>query len=144
VKDLFGSVDPDIKADAAIWAGVALCLRIIAFLLLVGHGWLNVIGKKGLLDEYSRMGLTNTTLTSQIIGIYEIVAGFLILVKPLKLFIFILLVWKIVSECFYPHWEVFEWIERGGSYCTILALYFFTDKIQIKNIFALNRVSVGA
>ena len=97
-----------------------------------------------MLDEYSRIGLTNTALTAQIIGIYEIVAGLLILVKPFKLLILILLVWKIVSELFYPHWEIFEWIERGGSYCTLLALYFIADKIQLRSIFALKRVSVGA
>jgi hypothetical protein len=28
------------------------------------------------------------------------------------------------TELFYPHWEVFEWIERGGSYGTLLALFF--------------------
>jgi len=144
VKDLFKPIDPDIKANSATWVSVSICLRIVAFLLLAGHGWLNVIGKKGLLDEYSRVGLTNTMLTAQVIGFYEIVAGLLILVKPFKSFIFILLVWKILSELFYPHWEVFEWIERGGSYCTLLALFFITDKIHLKNIFAVGRVSVGA
>jgi len=141
-KNLFRPIEPDIKADAAIWASVSFILRIVGFLLLAGHGWLNIIGKKGLLDEYNRLGLTNTALTAQIIGVYEISAGLLIMGKPFKIFIIIILVWKIVSELFYPHWEVFEWIERGGSYCTLLALYLIAEKIQLKNIFAVNRVSV--
>jgi hypothetical protein len=28
------------------------------------------------------------------------------------------------SELFYPHYEFFEWVERGGSYGTMLALWF--------------------
>jgi hypothetical protein len=30
------------------------------------------------------------------------------------------------SELFYPHWEVFEFVERGGSYAAILALWVLT------------------
>jgi len=144
IKDLFKPIEPDVKADAATLWGLFLILRIILFLLLAGHGWLNIIGKKSLLDEYSRIGLANTTLTAQIIGVYEITAAAFILVKPFKIFIIITLVWKMLSELFYPHWEVFEWIERGGSYCTLLALCFIAEKIQLKNIFTVNRVSVGA
>jgi hypothetical protein len=36
----------------------------------------------------------------------------------------VLLVWKMGTELFYPHWEAFEWMERGGSYGAILALWF--------------------
>jgi len=29
---------------------------------------------------------------------------------------------------FYPHYEIFEWIERGGSYGVLLALWFITKE----------------
>ena len=34
-----------------------------------------------------------------------------------------LLIWKIGTELFYPHLELFEWIERAGSYGSLLALW---------------------
>jgi hypothetical protein len=33
------------------------------------------------------------------------------------------------SELFYPHYEFFEWVERGGSYGAIIALWFALDKV---------------
>jgi len=50
--------------------------------------------------------------------------GVMVLIKPLKSVVLVFLVWKMGTELFYPHWEVFEWIERGGSYGTLLALWF--------------------
>jgi hypothetical protein len=38
-----------------------------------------------------------------------------------------LLIWKMASEFFYPHYELFEWVERGGSYGTLIALWFAID-----------------
>ena len=32
-----------------------------------------------------------------------------------------------ISELFYPHYELIEWIERGGSYGVLLALWFALD-----------------
>jgi hypothetical protein len=47
-------------------------------------------------------------------------------------------IWKITSEFFYPHYELFEWVERGGSYGALLALWFALDNRPYpvrKNIF---------
>jgi hypothetical protein len=32
------------------------------------------------------------------------------------------------SEIFYPQYTLFEWIERGGSYGSLLALWLVTEK----------------
>jgi len=112
---------------------VILCLRITACLLLVGHGWLNLIGKKGLLGQYESIGFKDPILLSYIIGIIEIACGaYFIAVRPLHRFILLLFIWKIGSELFYPQWEILEWVERGGSYGILLSLYFAVRKTYLE------------
>jgi hypothetical protein len=100
-----------------------LCLRIIVFLLLLGHGWLNLIGKKGLLLQYEHLGFSHPAATALYAGLFEILAAIAILVRPVRPLLLALLVWKAGTELLYPHWELFEWVERGGSYGSLLALW---------------------
>jgi hypothetical protein len=120
----FTRMDPDIHVDEKTRARVAGCLRIIVFLLLLGHGWLNLIEKKGLLGQYTALGFSNPASIARSAGIFEIIAACSVLIRPFAPLLLVFLVWKIVSEFFYPHYEAFEWIERGGSYGCILALWF--------------------
>jgi len=103
---------------------VTTCLRFVVFFLFIGHGWLNIIDKQGLINQYTMLGFANPAKTAQIIGICEIIAGLGVLIRPIRSFVMVLFIWKIASELFYPHYELFEWIERGGSYGSILALWF--------------------
>jgi hypothetical protein len=121
----FKQMSPNIHADAKKIAQVALCLRIVVFLLLIGHGWLNLIHKKGLIEQYTRLGFSNPFEIARTVGLFEIISAFAILIKPLAPVLLLLLLWKAASELYYPHYEIFEWIERGGSYGSLLALYFF-------------------
>jgi hypothetical protein len=66
-------------------------------------------------------------VTALTIGIVEINAEFLIWIFPYRPLILAIFIWKISSELFYPHYELFEWIERGGSYGVLLALWFALD-----------------
>jgi len=128
IKGFFVKINPVSNADAAILSKVALCLRIVVFLLFAGHGWLNLIDKKALLSQYSSLGFSDPSNVAQIAGIFEIAAACFVLIKPVRSVLIFLFVWKAVSELFYPHWEIFEWIERGGSYGSILALWFVTER----------------
>jgi hypothetical protein len=98
-------------------------LKIVVFLLLLGHGWLNFTEKTGLVSQYSNIGFANPLLTAQLVGIFEMAAAIIVLYRPIGSILIVLLVWKMGTELFYPHWELFEWIERGGSYGAILALF---------------------
>jgi len=112
--------------------GIAVkCLKVIVFLLIIGHGWLNLIEKKGLMGQYSSLGFSNPAQTAQIVGIFELLLAISLLIKPIRPVVFVLLVWKMGTELFYPHWELFEWIERGGSYGTILALWFALPRFSL-------------
>jgi hypothetical protein len=104
---------------------VLIILRLIASSFFIGHGLLNLLGKKGLIDQYQTLGFNNPIIVSYIVGTIEVAAGGLFLiVRPLAPFILFFLIGKMGTELFYPQWEIFEWIERGGSYGVLLALLF--------------------
>jgi uncharacterized membrane protein HdeD (DUF308 family) len=124
IKSWFTPINPDTELNPKTMATVITCLKVVVFLLLTGHGWLNIIEKKGLVGQYTSLGFTNPGKTAQIVGVLEILAGLVVLVKPLRSVLVIFLIWKVTSELFYPHYEIFEWVERGGSYGCILALIF--------------------
>ncbi len=97
-------------------------LQVVVFLLLLGHGWLNLIEKKGLLDQYASLGLPAVAM-ARWVGLLEVLAALLVLVKPIRPLLLLFFGWKMLSEMFYPNYGLFEWIERGGSYGAILALW---------------------
>lgn len=112
---------------------IILCLKLTAFLLLAGHGWLNLIEKKGLLAQYASLGFSDVHLAARIAGLFEIAAAIVIVIRPLRPLVMLLFIWKMGTELFYPTWEIFEWIERGGSYGTLLALWFALGQINKKH-----------
>jgi uncharacterized membrane protein YphA (DoxX/SURF4 family) len=126
-------VDAYPQPDKARFNRVVLCLRVVVFLLLLGHGWLNWIEKKGLLTQYAALGFSNPAAVAHAVGIFEMISAVALLIKPVRPLLLVLLIWKIGTELFYPHHEVFEWIERGGSYGSLLALWLalsYTDHLK--------------
>ncbi len=101
-----------------------ICLRFTALLLLAGHGWLNLIGKKGLLAQYTSLGFQQTQQVGFTAGLIEVIAALFIFIRPTRPLLLLFLLWKIGTELFYPQYKFFEWVERGGSYGTLLALWF--------------------
>lgn len=132
IKDWFARISPNQLTDEKTLAIATTCLRVVVFMLLAGHGWLNLIEKKGLLSQYASLGFSNPVQVAHIAGIFEIVGAAVVLVRPLRPILIALLVWKIGTELFYPHWEIFEWIERGGSYGSILALLFMLPHTSVR------------
>jgi hypothetical protein len=111
------------KPDATAFARVILCLRVVVFLVLLGHGWLNWIEKKGLLAQYTALGFPHPVNTAHIVGLFEMIAALAILIRPARSLLLALLLWKIGTELFYPRYELFEFIERAGSFGSLLALW---------------------
>lgn len=129
-RQLFVRIDPNAAVEAKTIKNVFTCLKVVGFLLLMGHGWLNLIQKKGLLTQYASLGFTHPARVAQFAGVFEIAAALVVLIKPIRSVLLIFIVWKISSELLYPHYEVFEWIERGGSYGTLIALYLATKQVS--------------
>ncbi len=132
IKAWFTPISPDRQWDEKAMAKATTVLKIVVFLLLTGHGWLNLVEKKGIMGQYSALGFSNPANVAHIVGIFEVVAACIVLVKPIRAMLIALLVWKIGTELFYPHWELFEWIERSGSYGAILALWFILPRTSIQ------------
>jgi uncharacterized membrane protein YphA (DoxX/SURF4 family) len=124
IRGWFSPLHPDVIIDKSTLANIIVCLRVVVFLLLIGHGCLNLIEKPAIMNQYTALGFTNPANAARIVGLFELLAGCMVLIKPIRPVLFAILVWKMGSELFYPHWELFEWVERGGSYGAILALWF--------------------
>jgi hypothetical protein len=146
IKKLFTLIDPNIQPDAKTMTRVITALKAVVFLLLAGHGWLNLIEKKSLIGQYTMIGFSNPGGAAQLIGALEIAAAIIVLVKPVRPILIIFLVWKMASELLYPHYELFEWVERGGSYGCILALWYAlgaqkvsSESIDISDYLAKNK-----
>jgi hypothetical protein len=139
-KQLFIPINPAEEVSAETMENVSHCLKVVVFLLLMGHGWLNIIEKKALLNQYASLGFLHPAKVAIFAGVFEIAAACTILIKPFRSLLLLLFIWKISSELFYPHYEVFEWIERGGSYGSILALWFVIKQAPSSSISSLKKL----
>jgi hypothetical protein len=131
-RPLWSRLDAHPQPDKARLNRVITCLRVVVFLLLLGHGWLNWIEKKGVLAQYSSLGFSDPIKVAHIVGIVEMLSALALLIKPVRPLLLALFIWKMGTELFYPHWELFEWVERGGSYGSLLALWLALSKTPAK------------
>src|SRR3569833_295328 len=115
LKGLFTRVNPNIELPAETLPKVVTCLKVIVFLLLAGHGWLNLIEKKGLMSQYTSLGFSNPAFVAHLAGAFEVAAAVSVLIKPIRSVLLVFFVWKVATELLYPHWEAFEFIGRGGG-----------------------------
>ena len=123
IKDWFAKMQPATNITEKEFAVIVKSLELFGFMLLLGHGWLNLLLKQSLLNQYNHLGFSNPVQVAQIVGSLEIIAAISIIINPVKPLIFFLFIWKMASELLYPHYGIFEWIERGGSYGVLLALW---------------------
>src|SRR3569833_238015 len=75
IKSWFSMARPKDETDAKTLTTITICLRVIVFLLLIGHGWLNLMEKKGIMGQYASLGFTNPANVAHIAGLFEILAG---------------------------------------------------------------------
>jgi hypothetical protein len=122
---------------------VSGCLRIVVCLLLAGHGWLNMIEKAALIKQYTALGFSNPAGVASLVGAVEIAAALLVLIKPLRPVLLVLFCWKMATELLYPNYAMFEWIERAGSYGSLLALYILTPKQMRVHITGSDTENIG-
>lgn len=109
-------------------------LQCFAFLLLLGHGWLHLIEKHSLVVQYASLGLGDPQVICRFVGLIEVLDAFFILFKPVGPVILALAVWKMASELLYPQYELVEWIERGGSYAVLMALWLLSRQTSTDSL----------
>lgn len=109
--------------------GFEFILRLSLFSLLAGHGSLALFKLSPLLfNHLNFLGLAVNLEQLQVIGLIEILLGFLVFFKPRALIlIFFVLIWKLAWEMIFPFAgkpiDILETIERMGDY-VIPALLF--------------------
>jgi len=124
----FEPLKPVDKLDDMSIDRVQKWMQVFGCLLLLGHGWLNLMGKEALLYQYGAIGFSNPLQVAQIIGTIECIGAVLILVRPTQAVVLTLVIWKMTSETIYPTYELLEWIERGGSYAVLLGLWIIINR----------------
>ena len=87
-KGWFSLIYADTPIDSKTSKKVTAALRVVVFLLFIGHGWLNLIEKKGIMGQYSSLGFSNPAQVAHIVGIFEIMAACTILIRPFRPLIF--------------------------------------------------------
>jgi hypothetical protein len=114
------------------------CLRVFGFMLLFGHGSLNLMEKQALLQHYAALGFSNSVNIAKMAGAFEIAGAFLVLIRPTKNVVLILLIWKVAIELLHPVYGVFEWVERAGSYSILLSLWILVrSQPRLNNLFSI-------
>lgn len=113
-------------------------LRVYTAMLMIGHGGYGAFHQKEMLINHFRaIGFKFQLLSPQFFiatfGWIEILLGLAILLKPTRKLALFLVFWKLITEFLYVihgpfFWEVFEFIERWGSYGCPLALYYLLAK----------------
>lgn len=113
----------EITDDVATRMRVALV--VATALLLVGHGWLHLLNKPALVGNYASIMPYDVALRlSPWLGWFEILLAVLVVLRPSTALLMFIVAWKMITEGLFitagsPVWE---WVERGGSYCVPLAL----------------------
>jgi hypothetical protein len=113
-------------------------LRVFTALLLIGHGGYGAFQQKAMLvGHWASIGFPPAGFLDGVtwiiyFGWFEIFLGILVLCKPLPWLCLFIVGWKLATEFLYVahgpvRWEIFEFIERWGSYGVPLALYFLTE-----------------
>jgi phosphohistidine phosphatase SixA len=100
-------------------------LIVATALLLAGHGWLHLLRKPALVANYaSIMSHPQALWLSPWLGGFEILLALVVVLRPSTTLLMFIVAWKVATEALFvsagaPIWE---WVERGGSYCVPLAL----------------------
>ena len=116
---------------------VALALRWITALVLIGHGAYNaLLQKKQLLDQYTQVGLTAIPVIGArfepLLGWLEMALGVAIALRPLRALLLAACLYKVGTELLYPvtGYPMYEFVERGFTYVAPLALFFLTPHLN--------------
>ena len=142
-KDWFGAYTDKARNEVTLSHIFTAC-RIVLAALLIGHaGFGFAVGKQMLINHWQSIGIDADLNFIAIIGYAELALGALVLIFPIRLFIWIALIWKLFTEFLYvpdqtvanvPHIvNIFEWIERWGDYgVPVVMLYIIGYRIARK------------
>jgi len=119
---------------------VKYILHLSVVFLLIGHaGYGFAMHKTMLMNHYNSIGFRIYTINHFLlvtsIGVFEFVLALVSLVKPSNALLVFVIAWKVSTEWLYvtaspTYFDVFEFVERGGSYLAPLALIYIQQLIS--------------
>jgi hypothetical protein len=116
--------------DATLATAVEWVMRVGIGLLLIGHGGFGLqVRKDEWYDYFGLFGVSSAAVDSArlmtVFGLFEILLGLAVLIKPWRGLLLFILVWKLGTELLRPlvGQELFQFIERSGDYALPLALF---------------------
>jgi uncharacterized membrane protein YphA (DoxX/SURF4 family) len=108
---------------------LALILRWVTGLMLIGHGGIGALAHKtGWTAHFGVLGIAPETVRSlsliAVVGWCEIVLGIAVLLKPFRGLVLFVFVWKVGTELLRPlaGEPIWQFVERAGAYAAPLAL----------------------
>lgn len=124
--------------DRALTRQLIFYLKIFTALLLIGHGGYGAFQQKTMLIEHFHsvgfpFELISATAFITYFGWFEILLGVLVFIRPTPALLIFIVLWKLCTEFLYilhgPFlFQVFEFIERWGSYGVPLALFYLVKE----------------
>jgi hypothetical protein len=116
--------------DASLATVLVWVMRAGIALLLIGHGGFGLqVGKPEWYDYFGLFGISPAAVDSAhlmtVFGVFEILLGLAVLLKPWRGLLLFVLVWKLGTELLRPlvGQELFQFIERSGDYALPIALF---------------------
>lgn len=110
-------------------------LRIAVAGEFIGHGVFALQGKKAWLGWFSRFGIFDLSLATQLllfIGIVDITLAILILIKPIRLVLLWMVFWGFWTALLRPivGESIWDFVERWANWGAPLALFFLQKNEQ--------------
>ena len=135
LRPWFERVRPPDHIGPELVRSLAWITRGSIALLLVGHGglgiwaakqeWFDFLGWFGVADSSQAVGVMIW------VGVFEVVLGLAVLIKPLRGLLLFVLVWKIGTELLRPlvGQPNYQFVERAGDYVLPLALFWLASTV---------------
>ncbi len=119
-------------------------LKLSLGFLLMGHGGFGLFLKKEMLiSHFASVGIHMGTAGLQGLGLFEILLGMAIIVRPTISLLGFILIWKIFSESLYVtsgRWiDIFETIERFGDYVIPIMLILVIKQLRNANFLKIKK-----
>ena len=129
VRGWFEHVRPPEEIGSEMARRLAWTMKVSIALLMVGHGGLGIWAAKAeWFDFLGWLGITRASQATgvmQWVGVFEVLVGLAVLIKPLRGILLFVLVWKVGTELLRPlvGQPNYQFVERAGDYVLPLALF---------------------
>jgi uncharacterized membrane protein HdeD (DUF308 family) len=135
LRSWFEPVGPPKRIGRELVWKLAWIARASIALLLVGHGGLGIWAAKQEWFDFLRwFGVADSSQAVNLmiwVGVFEVVLGLAVLIKPVRGVVLFVLVWKVGTDLLRPlvGQPNYQFVERAGDYVLPLALFWLASTV---------------